>query len=71
MKNYYGCIYKITDLLTNKLYIGKTTKRNRTTNYALDRYLEKGGGGAYIRRLVKKYGTNRFKKEIFFTSSYI
>ena len=60
MKRHYGCIYKITDLRNKKVYIGKTIK----TGNALQLYLNKGGGGIYIRRLVKKHGTHNFKKEI-------
>ena len=47
-------IYKITNLLNNKIYVGADRKNN-------NEYL---GSGIVIRRIVKKYGTINFKKEI-------
>jgi group I intron endonuclease len=47
-------IYKITNLLNNKIYIGQDSKNN--PNYL--------GSGAIIKKAIKKYGKENFKKEI-------
>jgi group I intron endonuclease len=47
-------IYKTTNLLNGKFYIGKDEKNN--PNYL--------GSGLYLKRAVKKYGIESFKKEI-------
>ena len=47
-------VYKITNLINNKIYIGKDEK-NRA------HYM---GSGLYIKRAIKKYGKENFKKEI-------
>jgi len=47
-------IYKITNLINNKIYIGKDTTSDQ--NYF--------GSGLLIRRAIKKYGIENFKKEI-------
>lgn len=47
-------IYKITNLINNKIYIGKDTTSD--PNYF--------GSGLLIRRAIKKYGIENFKKEI-------
>jgi group I intron endonuclease len=47
-------IYKTTNLINNKIYIGQDSKNN-------PKYL---GSGVYFRRAVRKYGINNFKKEI-------
>lgn len=46
-------IYKITNLINSKIYIGKDYHNN-------PEYL---GSGVVIRRAIKKYGKNNFKKE--------
>ena len=56
MKNY---IYKITNLINQKYYIGKRhTKSNDPLN---DGYW---GSGKLIKAAIKKYGLSNFKKEI-------
>ena len=47
-------IYKITNLVNNKIYIGQDSK-NRPNYY---------GSGLIIRRALKRYGKHNFKKEI-------
>jgi hypothetical protein len=53
-KHHY--IYKTTNLVNKKWYIGK-----HSTNNLEDGYL---GSGTYLRRSVKKHGEQNFKKEI-------
>ena len=57
---YYGYIYKVTDLLNphclpNPIYIGQK-KGNFNSEYY--------GSGTYIQRVVKKYGKENFKVEV-------
>ena len=55
---YFFTIYKTTNLINGKFYIGahKTKEIN-------DQYL---GSGKNLNRAIKKYGKNNFKKEILF-----
>lgn len=59
--NTYYCLYQITNLVNNKIYIGvhKTADLN-------DSYI---GSGKLIRAAIKKYGRSQFKKEILETFS--
>jgi len=50
-------IYKTTNLLNDKIYIGKRVYRKKDDNWYL-------GSGIYLNRAIKKYGRNNFKKEI-------
>ncbi len=50
-------IYKTTNLVNGKIYVGQTRK----TGVAFKRYM---GGGLYLNRAIKKYGKENFKKEI-------
>ena len=52
----YGYIYKITNLINGKIYIGQH-KHNRLDNSYL-------GGGVKLRNAFKKYGKKNFVKEI-------
>lgn len=52
--NMKGIIYKTTNLITGKIYIGQYTGLKQ--NYL--------GSGTYILRVIKKYGKENFKREI-------
>lgn len=56
MKRY--TIYKILDLVTNEYYIGVHYTSNPNDNYI--------GSGIHITRKIKKYGKERFRKDILF-----
>ena len=53
----YGVIYKITNLINGKTYVGQTTKTGKT----LDNYL---GSGKILKQAIKKYERNNFSKII-------
>lgn len=53
-----GYIYKITNLIDNKIYIGKST---RCSKWYIEHYY---GSGIVIKQAIQKYGRQNFKKEI-------
>lgn len=54
----YGLIYKTTNLINGKIYIGQTT---RIDNFTDNKYL---GSGNLIVKAIKKYGKENFKSEM-------
>jgi hypothetical protein len=56
MEKYYGYIYKITNLVNGKIYVGKSSNLE-----SIDTYF---GSGKLIKYAIKKYGVSNFKKEI-------
>lgn len=83
MHTYY--IYKITNLINNKIYIGRTTqtiKKRWSVHLAYAKHTYKQNGCSYICNAMKKYGvnnftisvvdtTNNFEKLVFLESFYI
>ncbi len=57
----YYLIYKTTNLINNKIYIGKHKTKDKN-----DAYL---GSGTILQKAVQKYGSENFKKEILFECS--
>lgn len=57
-KRKYHLIYKTTNLINQKIYIGA-----HSTDVVNDGYI---GSGTNIRRAIKKYGTDSFRREILF-----
>nr|DAX26159.1 MAG TPA: intron associated endonuclease [Caudoviricetes sp.] len=55
-KNYY--IYKTTNLINGKFYVGKSSMKNNSIDYW---YL---GSGVLLKKAIEKYGRDSFKKEI-------
>ncbi len=52
----YYTIYKITNLINSKIYIGQHVTKNPHDSYY--------GSGSHIKRAIRKHGKHNFKKEV-------
>ena len=52
----YYTVYKTTNLINNKIYVGLHATSNINDNYL--------GSGVFLKKAIKKYGYQNFKKEI-------
>lgn len=60
-KQRFGCVYRLTNLVTKKTYIGKSVnfkRRMRQHKHSMKK------GKAYLSRSIRKHGWDKFKKEI-------
>ena len=55
----YYIIYKTTNIVNNKIYIGKHKTDNLNDGYL--------GSGTVLLRSIEKYGRDKFKKEVLYT----
>lgn len=63
--NHMGFIYKITNIISKKCYIGETKKTNPELRWnEHKRKIEKGIGCPALQDAVRKYGIDKFKFEI-------
>lgn len=61
--NEYGIIYKVTNLINGKCYIGKTVKtleRRKTEHCSKNNQIK----NSYLRNAIKKYGKEHFSWEV-------
>jgi len=61
-KQRFGCVYRLTNLVTGKTYIGKTVCGFKTRMSQHRRSIKKGK--TYLSRSINKHGWDKFKKEI-------
>lgn len=63
-----GCIYKITNKINNKVYIGQTVKTRPSDRFSQHRYiarhLEQEKSNSYLHQAMAKYGVDNFAFEV-------
>lgn len=63
-----GYIYKITNNINQKIYIGKTTKERASDRFSQHRYLarhlEQEKGSSYLHKAMNSYGVDNFSFEV-------
>lgn len=59
-KQQWGCVYRLTNIVTGKKYIGKTIQYTIRMKYHATKYSK----CHYLRNSIKKYGWNNFRKDI-------
>lgn len=61
-----GVIYKITNIINNKIYIGqtKTTEPQRWQGHIWHAYNNPENDSIYLCRAIKKYGKENFRREV-------
>jgi group I intron endonuclease len=62
----FGIIYKITNKLNNKVYIGSTIRSLEERWYG-HVYQARRGEGTHLHKAIRKYGPAAFEKEIIYT----
>jgi group I intron endonuclease len=69
----FGFIYKITNIINNKLYIGQTTRplSKRISEYKKSLLYNENFYNEYLQNSFKKYGFENFKFEVIDTASSI
>lgn len=58
------CIYKITNILNNKIYVGSTKNFNRRKRQHIFDLRHKAHGNDHLQKSFNKYGEDQFKIEI-------
>ncbi len=61
-KQRFGCVYRLTNLITKRAYIGKTVNFKRRMGE--HKYDSKKMATTYLSRSIQKHGWHNFKKEI-------
>jgi len=62
--DYYGVIYKLTNKINNKIYIGQTKTKPPIKRFYSHVYFSKSNNKMIISRAINKYGKSNFSFEI-------
>ncbi len=62
-----GIIYKITNKVNGKIYIGSTVKKNFSQRWAGHLFSARQTDGSIFQRALRKYGPDNFEKEVICT----
>lgn len=60
----FGVIYKITNLVNGKVYVGKTRMRYPAQRWRQHRHAARTGLTTYLYKALRKYGVENFKFEV-------